>query len=191
MKAGYFSVCKPRCRHYIFLSVSLTLALYISVLVSIRLSSFHIQSHGSLENCYLYIPLFFPSSPDWVFAFCLGLRCAAKAGQSGCKTAPGGECTQVFKVFPCKFTVPALSTEPISGTVVKEGLHRQGPGARVKTRSVLWSLVPMRYGQQPSTLMFSSPIPLNRWNRGTQSILLLPNVGSELCLSVVSFIGNK
>lgn len=134
---------------------------------------------------------FFPQ-PPWtgVFAFCLGLPCAAKAGQSGCKTAPGSECTQVFKVFPCKFRVPALSTEPISGTVVKEGLHCQGPGARVKTRSVLWSLVPLRYGQQPSTLMFSSPIPLRGQDRGTQSILLLSNVGFELCISVASFIGN-
>lgn len=125
---------KASYHHYIFLSVSLCLFLSF---VSIRLCSFHIQSHGSPDKCYLYFPLFSPSSLDRVFAFCLGLRCAAKAGQSECKTAPGGECTQVFKVFPCKFRVPALSTEPISGTVVKEALHRQEPGARVKTRSVL------------------------------------------------------
>lgn len=112
---------------------SLLLCLFLSSV----LCSFYIQSHGSLDKRYLYIPLSSPSSLDPVFAFCLGLRCAATAGQSGCKTLPGGECIQVFKVFPCKFRVPPLSTEPISGTVVKEGLDCQGPGAKVKTRSVL------------------------------------------------------
>ena len=173
---------KPSYCHCIFLSVPLTLSLFLSS-GSTRLYSFHIQSHGSIDKHYLCIPLFFfcppPSSTDRVFAFCLGLLCAATAGQRRCKTAPEGECTQVFKVFPCKFRVPALSTEPISETVVKEGLHCQGPGARVKTRSVLWSLVPLRYGQQPSTLMFSSPIPQRRLDRGTQSIFLLSNVGFE------------
>lgn len=132
---------------------------------------------------------FFPILLDWVFAFCLGLRCTAEAGHSECKTALGGECTQVFKVFPCKFRVPALSTEPISGTVIKEGLHCQGPGARVKTRSVLWSLIPLCNGQQPSTLMFSSPIPLRRQDRWTRASLL-SNIELEFCVSVVLFIGN-
>lgn len=86
----------------------------------------------------------FPSSMDRLFAILLGLWWAAQTGQRGCKTLPGGECIQVFKVFQCKFRVPALFTEPISGTVVEKGLHCQGPGARVKTRSVLWSLVPLR-----------------------------------------------
>lgn len=67
-------------------------------------------------------------------------RVPAKAGQSGCETVPAGECAQAFKVFPCKFGVPALSAEPISETVViRKGCTAEGPegGARVKTRSVL------------------------------------------------------
>lgn len=73
------------------------------------------------------------SSVDRLFASFLRLWCAAKAGHSGCKTLPGGKCIQVFKVFQCKFRVPVLFTDPISGTVFKERLHCQGPGARVKT----------------------------------------------------------
>lgn len=58
VKAGYFCVCKPCCCHDMFLSLTL--------LLSKRLYSFHILSHGSLDKCYLYIP---PSSVDWSVCF--------------------------------------------------------------------------------------------------------------------------
>lgn len=125
---------KRGCCHFLFLSMSLTFPCF-SILCE---HAAVLISHPISWVPWQMFPLY---SIDQLFAFFLRWWCAAKAGQSGCETLPWGKCVQVFKVFQCKFRVPVLFTEPISGTVVKEGLHCRGPVARVKTWSVLWSLV--------------------------------------------------
>lgn len=75
---------KPSYCHYVFLSVSPTLSLFISTLckhTAVLVS--HPVSWVPRQMLLLH-STFSPSSLGQVFAFCLGLRYAAKAGQSRC-----------------------------------------------------------------------------------------------------------
>lgn len=182
---------KPSYCHCIFLSVPLTLFLFLSS-VSTRLYSFHIQSHGSLDKHYLCIPLFFPPHPPQTECLLSAsvYRALLRLGSADVRLRPRASVLKSSKCFHVNSEFQHYPQSQLARQWLRKGCTAKGRGPELKPEVSCDLSSHCVMANSPQPWCFHLQYPKGGRTVGRRASFCCPMWDLNFWISVGSLIGN-
>ena len=184
---------KPSYCHCIFLSVPLTLSLFLSS-GSTRLYSFHIQSHGSIDKHYLCIPLFFfcpPHPPQTECLLSALVYCALlRLGSADVRLRPRASVLKSSKCFHVNSEFQHYPQSQLARQWLRKGCTAKGRGPELKPEVSCDLSSHCVMANSPQPWCFHLQYPKGGWTVGRRASFCCPMWDLNFWISAGPLIGN-